>query len=138
MPKRGRESSNKLMAIEISKFNELSPDERNRLGTPVRTTRSIYYFKNDDASNVDDLVDMIGSLRLTPNDIIVVPPVVADNIINSQDNEADTDAQMENMMSGMTGMTINGGKRSRRKSRRRKTKRARKSRRRRTHRRKRR
>ena len=138
MPKRGRESSDTLMAIDIIKFNRLTPGEQRMLGDRVRATRKVYYFKNDGVGDVDDLVDMIGSLRLTPNDIIVVPPVVADNIINSQDNEADTDAQMENMMSGMTGMTINGGKRSRRKSRRRKTKRARKSRRRRTHRRKRR
>ena len=135
MPKRGRESSDTLMAIEINKFNRLTPGEQNRLGTPVRTTRTMYYFNSHDTGNVDELVDMIGSLRLTQNDIIVVPPVVADNIQNSQDNEADTDAQMEVLMSRIT---IDGGKRSRRKSRRRRTKRARKSRRRRTHRRKRR
>ena len=134
MPKRGRESSDTLMAIDIIKFNRLTPGEQRMLGDRVRATRKVYYFKNDGVGDVDDLVDMIGSLRLTQNDIIVVPPVVADNIQNSQDNEADTDAEMEGLFSRMT---INGGKRSRRKSRRRRTKRARKSRRR-THRRKRR
>tara|TARA_B110000285_G_scaffold23617_1_gene22759 strand:- start:1667 stop:2071 length:405 start_codon:yes stop_codon:yes gene_type:complete len=134
MPKRGRESSDTLMAIDIIKFNRLTPGEQRMLGDRVRATRKVYYFKNDGVGDVDDLVDMIGSLRLTQNDIIVVPPVVADNIQNSQDNEADTDAEMEDLFSRMT---INGGKRSRRKSRRRRTKRARKSRRR-THRRKRR
>ena len=135
MPKRGRESSDTLMAIDIDKFDTLTLVEQRMLGDRVRATRKVYYFKNDGVGDVDDLVDMIGSLRLTQNDIIVVPQDVADNIQNSQDNEAETDAKMEDLMSQMT---INGGKRSRRKSRIRRTKRARKSRRRRTRRRKRR
>ena len=136
MPKRGRESSDKLMAIEISKFNDLTIDEQNRLGTPVRTTRSIYYFKNDDASNIDDLADMIDSLSLKPKDIIVVPQAVAYNIQNrDDDNQEKTDALIQDLMSQMK---INGGKRSRKKSRRRRTQNTRKSRRKITHRRKRR
>ncbi|MDA9072498.1 hypothetical protein N9K75_01340 [bacterium] len=129
MPKRGRESSDTLMAIDINKFNILTPGEQNRLGTPVRTTRTMYYFNSRDTGNVDELAELFGNL--SAQDIIVVPPVVADVIQNDVNNEEDIDLLMSRM-------TIYGGKRSRRKSRRRKTKRARKSRRRRTHRRKRR
>lgn len=129
MPKRGRESSDTLMAIDIEKFNRLTPGEQNRLGTPVRTTRTMYYFNSRDTGNVDELAELFGNLRA--EDIAVVPPHVAYFIQNDVNNEEDIDLLMSRM-------TINGGKRSRRKSRKsKKSKRNRKSRRRITRRRKR-